>query len=140
MLTPTWEQGVALVDTADEPAPGWALVRMLAASMNRVSTCAVRRRDLRTLPLIMGVDGVGEVVAAPQLPGFGSPVIRPEFCGECAGCLSGKPVQTVPDTLRIPEHPPRHFRRIRLPCPPARSSPCPTAWQWRSPPLSASPL
>ncbi|EGD57499.1 zinc-binding alcohol dehydrogenase [Novosphingobium nitrogenifigens DSM 19370] len=110
MLTQRGEQGVALVDTArPEPAPGWALVRMLAASVNRVD---LYMRDsgvgiTHTLPLIMGVDGVGEVVAAPPASGL-APGVRvacypAEFCGECAGCLSGN--QSLCRTLRIPgEH------------------------------------
>ncbi len=78
-----------------EPGAGEVLVRMLAASLNRVD---IYMRDngagiTHTLPQIMGIDGVGEIVSAPE----GSPLTKGtrvilypyEFCGECHYCLAG---------------------------------------------------
>lgn len=88
--------GVALRDMpAPDCPPGWARIRMTAASVNRVD---LYMRDsgagiTHDLPLIMGVDGVGEVIEAP-----GQTDLRPgdkvilypyEFCGACRPCLAG---------------------------------------------------
>lgn len=92
-------RGAAGVRLAEMPEPdrpnGWAKVRMLAASVNRVD---LYMRDngagiTHTLPLIMGVDGVGEVAEANADSGF-SPgdrvILYPyEFCGTCRACLAG---------------------------------------------------
>lgn len=71
------------------------LVRMLAASLNRVD---LYMRDsgagiTHSLPQIMGVDGIAEVVEAPEGSGL-SPgtrvILYPyEFCGHCPPCLAG---------------------------------------------------
>lgn len=88
--------GVALRDMPDPDRPaGWVRVRMRAASANRVD---LYMRDngagiTHTLPLIMGVDGAGEVAEADADSGFapGDPVILYpyEFCGTCRACLAG---------------------------------------------------
>ncbi|MBD1548799.1 zinc-binding dehydrogenase [Roseibium aggregatum] len=79
-----------------EPGTGEVLVRMLAASVNRVD---LYMRDngagiTHELPQVMGVDGVGEVVAAgaeTQLaPGRRVVVYPYEFCGRCRYCLAGE--------------------------------------------------
>jgi len=75
--------------------PGWARIRMIAASVNRVD---LYMRDsgagiTHDLPLIMGVDGVGEVIEAPSQSGFATGdrvILYPyEFCGACRPCLAG---------------------------------------------------
>lgn len=98
--------GVALRDI---PAPvaqaGQARVRLRAASVNRVD---LYMRDsgagiTHSLPMTMGVDGVGEVIEAPAGSGFaaGDPVILYpyEFCGTCRHCLAGD--QPLCTTARI---------------------------------------
>lgn len=76
------------------PADG-VLLRMLAASVNRVD---LYMRDsgagiTHDLPLVMGVDGVGEVLEAGPGSGFrpGDRVILYpyDFCGRCRYCLAG---------------------------------------------------
>ena len=77
------------------PKCGEVLVRMLAASLNRVD---LYMRDngagiTHTLPQIMGVDGVGEIVSAPEgshlTPGTRVILYPYEFCGTCEHCASG---------------------------------------------------
>lgn len=93
------ERGAAGVAYMDMPSPacppGFARVRMLAASVNRVD---LYMRDngagiTHDLPLIMGVDGVGEVLEAPQdssLTAGDRVILYPyEFCGTCRPCLAG---------------------------------------------------
>ena len=93
------ERGAQGVIHADMPSPacppGWARVRMRAASVNRVD---LYMRDsgagiTHTLPLVMGVDGAGEVIEAPESSGLqpGDPVVLYpyEFCGACRACLAG---------------------------------------------------
>lgn len=76
-------------------AAGNVLVRMLAASVNRVD---LYMRDSgagisHELPLIMGVDGVGEVLEADdgsQLQPGDRVILYPyDFCGRCRYCLAG---------------------------------------------------
>lgn len=71
------------------------LVRMLAASVNRVD---LYMRDsgagiTHELPLVMGVDGVGEVLEAGSSSAFRSGdrvILYPyDFCGRCRYCLAG---------------------------------------------------
>lgn len=88
--------GVSLCDMPrPECPPGWARVRMIAASVNRVD---LYMRDTgagisHQLPLIMGVDGVGEVIEAPDRPDLAPGdrvILYPyEFCGRCRPCLAG---------------------------------------------------
>ncbi len=93
------QRGAAGANLSEVPRPtcpsGWALVRMLAASVNRVD---LYMRDsgvgiTHDLPLVMGVDGVGEVIEAPadsSLATGDRVILYPyEFCGHCRGCLSG---------------------------------------------------
>lgn len=93
------KRGLDGVSLDDLPAPdcpqGWARVRMVAASVNRVD---LYMRDngagiTHDLPLIMGVDGVGEVIEAPGDSGLASGdrvILYPyEFCGACRPCLAG---------------------------------------------------
>lgn len=74
---------------------GGVLVRMLAASVNRVD---LYMRDsgagiTHELPLVMGVDGVGEVLEAGPESAFrpGERVILYpyDFCGRCRYCVAG---------------------------------------------------
>lgn len=72
--------------------PGMARVRMLAASVNRVD---LYMRDsgvgiTHDLPLIMGVDGVGEVIEAPGFAPGDRVILYPyAVCGRCRACLAG---------------------------------------------------
>ncbi|MEP9356311.1 MULTISPECIES: alcohol dehydrogenase catalytic domain-containing protein [Xanthobacter] len=89
-------EGVALGDMPEPAIPaGWEKVRMLAASVNRVD---LYMRDsgagiTQELPLIVGVDGVGEVAEAPEdsdlSPGHRVILYPYEFCGTCRPCLAG---------------------------------------------------
>ena len=74
---------------------GGVLVRMLAASVNRVD---LYMRDSgagisHELPLVMGVDGVGEVLEAAPDSAFRAGdrvILYPyDFCGRCRYCLAG---------------------------------------------------
>lgn len=102
--------GVAFCDHPALPVPaGSARVRMHAASVNRVD---LYMRDsgagiTHTLPMIMGVDGVGTVAEAPADSGLkpGDRVILYpyEFCGRCRHCLAGD--QPLCTSAKIPgEH------------------------------------
>lgn len=96
VLTERGAHGVALRDMPEPAVPeGWAKVRMLAASVNRVD---LYMRDsgagiTHQLPLIMGVDGVGVVTEAPAgsgvAPGDRVILYPYEFCGTCRPCLNG---------------------------------------------------
>jgi NADPH:quinone reductase-like Zn-dependent oxidoreductase len=88
--------GLRLVDVPDpEPAPGEAVMRVRASSLNRVD---LYMRDngagiSHQLPLILGVDGVGEIVEAS--PGTGLAVgarvmlYSLVYCGHCRFCDAG---------------------------------------------------
>ncbi|GAB4347802.1 MAG: zinc-binding dehydrogenase [Oricola sp.] len=102
--------GVAIRDVARPARPqGWALVRMLAASVNRVD---LYMRDsgagiTHDLPLVMGVDGVGEIAEVGEGSRFAKGdrvILYPyEFCGTCRYCAAGD--QPLCTTARIPgEH------------------------------------
>ncbi|KAB2698779.1 zinc-binding dehydrogenase [Ochrobactrum sp. Kaboul] len=88
--------GVAYMEMPSPTCPpGFARVRMLAASVNRVD---LYMRDngagiTHDLPLIMGVDGAGEVLEAPQdssLTAGDRVILYPyEFCRTCRPCLAG---------------------------------------------------
>jgi len=78
----------------ERPADG-VLVRMLAASVNRVD---LYMRDsgqgiTHDLPLVMGVDGVGEVLESGPGSAFRAGdrvILYPyDFCGRCRHCLDG---------------------------------------------------
>ncbi|MCR8549422.1 zinc-binding dehydrogenase [Salipiger sp. P9] len=98
--------GVALREMpSPECPPGWARVRMRAASVNRVD---LYMRDsgagiTHDLPLIMGVDGAGELISAPGRPDLApgdKVILYPyEFCGTCRACLAGD--QPLCRTARI---------------------------------------
>jgi NADPH:quinone reductase-like Zn-dependent oxidoreductase len=89
-------EGVVYADMPEPPRPqGWIKVRVLAASVNRVD---LYMRDsgvgiTHELPLIMGVDGAGEIADADPDSGFISGdrvVLYPcVFCGKCRPCLAG---------------------------------------------------
>jgi NADPH:quinone reductase-like Zn-dependent oxidoreductase len=79
------------------PQPGEVVVKISAAALNRVD---LYMRDsgkgiTHNLPLIMGVDGVGEVVdASTSSLGTGERVaLYPAlYCGSCPYCLRGDPI------------------------------------------------
>ncbi|SME90930.1 NADPH:quinone reductase [Tistlia consotensis] len=93
------ERGAAGLDLRDfpdpTPAPGEAVMRVAAASINRVDL--YMRDDGRgirhALPMVLGVDGAGEIVEAPAGSGLrpGQPVVLypAGFCGRCRFCLAG---------------------------------------------------
>lgn len=77
-------------------SPDMARVRLLAASVNRVD---LYMRDsgagiTHTLPQTMGVDGVGEIIEAPDGGEYAHGdrvILYPyEFCGRCRYCLAGE--------------------------------------------------
>ncbi len=80
-----------------DPAPvaGEAVMRVRAAAVNRVDL--YMRDDGRgirhELPLVLGVDGVGEIVEAPSgsglTPGLPAILYPAGFCGDCRFCLAG---------------------------------------------------
>lgn len=88
--------GVVLAQIAPPPLlPDMARVRMLAASVNRVDLY-MRESGAgitHTLPQTMGVDGVGEILDAPDGCGMSTGdrvIFYPyEFCGRCRHCLDG---------------------------------------------------
>jgi NADPH:quinone reductase-like Zn-dependent oxidoreductase len=122
------ERGVSGPVFRDMPEPGvpagWAKIRMLAASVNRVD---LYMRDsgagiTHELPQIMGVDGVGEVAEAPADGGLARGdrvILYPyEFCGVCRPCLAGD--QPLCHSVRIlGEH--RHGAFAEYVALPARS-------------------
>lgn len=109
-LTTRGPAGVALRDIPRPgDVPGHVRVRMLAASVNRVD---LYMRDsgagiTHRLPLVMGVDGAGEVLSAPGdsglVPGTRVILYPAIFCGRCRACLAGE--QALCHRVRIPgEH------------------------------------
>lgn len=79
-----------------QPQPGDVLIRMRAASINRVDVY-MRRSGAgitHTLPQIMGVDGAGEVAEvhdpqSPLRPGQRVVIYPALACGRCRYCLAG---------------------------------------------------
>src|SRR3712207_2808268 len=78
------------------PAPGEALVRLRAAALNRVDLYmrAGGEGITHTLPLVLGLDGAGEVVSAPAesglAPGERVLLYPAAFCGRCPECQRGE--------------------------------------------------
>jgi NADPH:quinone reductase-like Zn-dependent oxidoreductase len=84
-----------------EPKPGWALVKVRAASLNHHDLWTLRGVSSApvTPPQILGCDAAGEVASyggdAPAgAPELGSRVVVYPIttCGHCAACLSGEPL------------------------------------------------
>jgi NADPH:quinone reductase-like Zn-dependent oxidoreductase len=79
------------------PQPGEVVVKISAAALNRVD---LYMRDsgkgiTHNLPLIMGVDGVGEIVdasASSLRPGERFALYPALYCGSCPYCLRGDPI------------------------------------------------
>jgi len=96
VLTKRGIGGVAVQEiAAPVRSPGFARVRMLAASVNRVD---LYMRDsgagiTHSLPQVMGVDGVGEIVEIDDgsafRPGQRVLIYPYEFCGRCRHCAAG---------------------------------------------------
>src|SRR5215218_7053213 len=78
------------------PAPGEALVRLRAAALNRVDLYmrGGGQGITHTLPLVLSLDGAGEVVSAPPGSGLalGDRVLLypTAFCGRCPECQRGE--------------------------------------------------
>jgi NADPH:quinone reductase-like Zn-dependent oxidoreductase len=100
------EKGARLRDFPDPvPASGESVMRVVAAGLNRVDLYV---RDsgagiTQTLPLVMGVEGAGEIVAAEPGSGLtvGTKVIlySEAFCNTCRYCTAGD--QPLCETVRI---------------------------------------
>ncbi len=90
------KDGLRIGDFDDPtPAAGEAVMKIRAASINRVD---LYMRDngagiRHELPIVLGVDGVGEIVEAPSGSRLrpGDPVILypMAFCGRCRACRAG---------------------------------------------------
>ena len=78
------------------PAPGEALVRLRAAALNRVDLYmrGGGQGITHRLPLVLGLDGAGEVVSAPPgsglAPGDRVLLYPAAFCGRCPECQRGE--------------------------------------------------
>src|SRR5919112_730108 len=87
------------------PALGEALVRLRAAALNRVDLYmrGGGQGITHRLPLVMGVDGAGEVVSAPPesglTPGDRVLLYPAAFCGRCPECQRGE--QPLCERVRI---------------------------------------
>ncbi len=86
------------------PGPGQVLVRVHAASVNRLDLWVRSTLPNIPLPHIPGSDGAGEVVAVGegvQMVHVGQRValLPAIFCGECAHCQAGE--QTVCDCFQL---------------------------------------
>jgi NADPH:quinone reductase-like Zn-dependent oxidoreductase len=87
------------------PAPGESVMRVRTAALNRVDLYI---RDsgagiTQTLPLVMGVEGAGEIVEAEPgsglKPGMKVILYSEAFCGKCRYCLAGD--QPLCESVRI---------------------------------------
>jgi NADPH:quinone reductase-like Zn-dependent oxidoreductase len=98
--------GFGLRDFPDpEPAADESVMRVVAAGLNRVDLYV---RDsgagiTQTLPLVMGVEGAGEIVVAEPgsglKPGMKVVLYSEAFCGKCRYCLAGD--QPLCESVRI---------------------------------------
>lgn len=105
-LTSRGKSGIGVADCPQEELfPGFVRLRMLAASVNRVD---LYMRDSgegirHSLPLIMGVDGVGEVIEIAGASDFRigqRVIIYPySYCGQCRYCQMGD--QTLCNSAKI---------------------------------------
>ena len=100
------KEGIRVGDFPDpERPPGHALVRIHASALNHVD---LYMRDngkgiTHELPLVLGVDGAGEVVECDADSGLkpGQRVVAfpSEFCGQCEYCLAGE--QPFCNTVKV---------------------------------------
>ena len=101
MLAAVLEQygtNAPLVREAPDPTPGPndALIRIRNAALNHVDLYMRNggKGISHQLPMILGVDGMGEVVAAPEgtslAPGQRVALYPATFCGSCPDCLRGE--------------------------------------------------
>lgn len=100
------KDGIRVGDFPDPERPrGHALVRMRASALNHVD---LYMRDngkgiTHELPLVLGVDGAGEVVECDADSGLkpGQRVVAfpSEFCGQCEYCLAGE--QPFCNTVKV---------------------------------------
>ncbi len=83
------------------PRPGWATVRVRAASLNHHDLWTLRGVSSApvTPPQILGCDAAGEVAAyggdpEPSTPGIGARVVVYPIvtCGHCSACLADEPL------------------------------------------------
>lgn len=90
------KDGLRVGDFDDpKPAPGEAVMKVHAGGINRID---LYMRDMgkgitHELPLVLGVDGAGEIVEAPKGSSLkvGDPVLLypMAFCGRCPACNRG---------------------------------------------------
>ena len=96
VLTQRGHEGLKVEQFEDpKPAPGEAVMKVHAASINHVD---LYMRDSgagisHELPLVLGVDGAGEIVEAPQgsrlKPGDQVVLYPMASCGRCRACEAG---------------------------------------------------
>jgi NADPH:quinone reductase-like Zn-dependent oxidoreductase len=97
-----WDDPLANLAVGDQPAPvprpGWATVRVCAASLNHHDLWTLRGVSTRPVvpPQILGCDAAGTVAAyggdvPPGAPPVGARVVvhAPVTCGQCAACHGG---------------------------------------------------
>jgi NADPH:quinone reductase-like Zn-dependent oxidoreductase len=122
------QQPLAHLEVGEQPEPGlrpgWALVRVTAASLNHHDLWTLRGVSSRPLtpPQILGCDAAGRVLAvgegAEGAPAEGTRVVVHSVisCGSCSACLAGRPELchrlallsepphggTLADTLAVP--------------------------------------
>jgi NADPH:quinone reductase-like Zn-dependent oxidoreductase len=98
---------------APSPRPGWAVVRVRAASLNHHDIWTLRGVSSTTVtpPQILGCDAAGEVAGyggdpPPGAPAVGSRVVVYPIttCGNCPACLSDEPLACR--SLRMLSEPP----------------------------------
>lgn len=77
------------------PGPGEAVMKVKAVGLNRIDLYMrdVGKGITHDLPLVLGVDGAGEIVEAPQAsglkPGDAAILYPMAYCGACAACERG---------------------------------------------------
>ncbi|HEX9809439.1 MAG TPA: zinc-binding dehydrogenase [Alphaproteobacteria bacterium] len=89
--------GVRVRDFPDPERPeGNAVMRVRAAALNHVDLYMrdVGKGITHALPMVLGVDGAGEIVEADPdsglRPGMRVMAYPSEFCGRCEACLAGE--------------------------------------------------
>ncbi|WP_460365648.1 alcohol dehydrogenase catalytic domain-containing protein, partial [Actinocorallia lasiicapitis] len=86
--------------TLDDPGPGELLVRIGAAGLCHSDLSVINGSRVRPLPMALGHEAAGEVVAVGADTGFlvGDHVVLAfvPACGACARCAAGRPALCLP--------------------------------------------